>query len=162
MRRDPHIISLYDKPLYRREHLITCRPRDRDNYGAVLAAFAAITMLTTGFFLIYDALAHREPPYVPEISAAYPLSQRFVTHEDAPSPDMGSPAIEFANADVVDENRTEISVTQTQFANPTRLAKAQPRKNPKPHVAKARTIRREAAQAYASGPAFWQVPLGRF
>jgi hypothetical protein len=155
MRRDRQIINLYDKPLFPRPRL---RPDSVDSCGTiVLCACLVVTLLATGFFFIYGTIAHPGPFYVPTMMAQPPDGQgsRLVAPE-VPAPDMGSPEIAFANADVPEERRVP-------GFNPELAAdafKAPPKKKPKVHIAK--RLPEEAAQAYAAAPDFFRIPSGGF
>ena len=100
MRRDPRLINLYDKPLYRRAP-VACPHPAAFGFGTALLSCASIALVTSGFFWLYDAAAHPRTPFVPAIAQA----ARVRTHVtnlslEVPAPNMNSPAVRFAAADV--------------------------------------------------------------
>jgi len=78
------------------------RPQAPSNYiGTRLAICGVLGLIVTGFFLGYDAIVHRGTPSVPvQVSYrehAYPIERR---SDYVKEPDMESPAVAFASADV--------------------------------------------------------------
>ena len=97
---DPRIINLYDKPR-------TPRPRSysppslSESYATAVLLALLLTALVTGFFWLYEVIAHRGPPYVP--SATFQPHHRqlpYLVAPEAPGPDMHSAAVKFATEDV--------------------------------------------------------------
>jgi hypothetical protein len=160
MRRDPKIINLYDRPLYPRPRFSAHR-EDRNEYGSALLACLAITVVIAGFFWIYDAIAHRGPPFVPVLSETVPAFRSRLANE-SPVPDMASPAVALANADVPEEQRAMAQATRPEpdATQSAKTAEPSPKKKPKIRVAK--PVPPDAARGYASAPDFFRVPYGGF
>ena len=157
MRRDPLIIHLYDKPHRRRsysQHSVA--PPD---YGSAVLACAAIILFVGVFFWAYDAIAHRETPFVPTTAASAPRSSLVAAKRippEAPAPDLHSPAVSLANADVPQE----LLATAPEKATPAdRQAEVPPKKR---RVRAIKKLPPEAAQAYASEHGFFRAPFGGF
>jgi hypothetical protein len=81
------------------------RPQAPPDYtGTRLSICALLALGVTCFFVVYDGIAHRGTPSDPRMlqashrEQAYPL--RHTGLEDVPAPDMTSPDVTFANADV--------------------------------------------------------------
>ena len=102
MRRGYRIIHRYDKPL---------RPRPSSwnglevssNTGARLVGCLAIVLVTSGFFWFYDTTVHHQRPAIPMRSqspSARTAPSASTTAPLALVPDMNSPQVAFANADV--------------------------------------------------------------
>ena len=158
MRRNPRIISLYDKPLHPRRAFV--RHEDASQLGTTLLSCAALTLATVGFFWGYDAIVHRGVLLVPSLAHADTTGDRPVRAfeplvSDAIEllvPDMNAPEIVRANADVPP------SAFRGTFSN-------EPKRSPIPSKAvisptkkkhAARQISREAQESYASEPTFFQ------
>jgi hypothetical protein len=167
MRRDPLIIHLYDKSHTRRSYIQNPPPSGSTSL-AVLSC-AAIAGGVAVFFWVYDAMVHREPSFVPALArdvAAGPrgaLAARILIPPEAPAPDLHSPAVALANADVppAPVEPQAAAVTGKDHAAPEKPKKADaPPKKKRVHVAK--RLPPQAAQSYASEPSFFRVPFGRF
>ena len=165
MRRDPLIINLHDKPQSRRPFL---RHKPRPSHGAASAVLmcAAIAGCVAVFFWVYDAVAHREPSFVPALARDVRASQRSTTAAtilrppEAPVPDLDSPAVALANADVPAAPQAAAAKGQVHAApEKPRKAEASPKKK-RVHVAK--RLPPGAAQAYAAEPGFSRAPFGGF
>lgn len=165
MRRDP-LINLHDKPQSRRSCLRHKAPPSHSAASAVLMC-AAIAGCVAVFFWVYDAVAHREPSFVlaRDVGAgprgASPSTALLIPPE-APPPDLDSPAVALANADVPAapaEPQTAAAKGQIHGA-PEKPRKAEGPKTKRVYVAK--QLPPGAAQAYASEPGFFRVPFGGF
>jgi hypothetical protein len=164
MQRDPLIIHLYDKPHRRRSHAQhSVAPPD---YGSAVLSCTAIVLFVGVFFWAYDAIAHRETPFVPAMTAAYAPRSSLVAAKlippEAPAPDLHSPAVSLANADVPAPPTAspETAATAPEKATPVhQQAEAPPKKR---RVRAVRPLPPEATQAYASQPGFFRVPYGGF
>ena len=158
MRRNPRIISLYDKPLHPRRAY--ARHEDASQLGTTLLSCVALTLATVGFFWGYDAIVHRDILFVPSLAHADTTADRPVRAFEPPVsdaleslvPDMNAPEVVRANADVPP------SAFQGTFSNETRRSPI-PLKaviSPKKKTHAARQISREARKSYASEPAFFR------
>ena len=103
MRRGYRIIHLYDKPLrpwppsWRRFEVTSNRA------GARLVACLTIVLATGVFFLLYDTIVHHQRPAIPmrSQSASFrTIPSASMTPPTALVPDMNSPQVAIANADV--------------------------------------------------------------
>jgi hypothetical protein len=155
MRRDPRIINLYDKPLHPRRAL--AQHADAPSLGTTLLSCVAITLATAGFFWGYDAIAHRDHPFVPSLAHAATSERRPVRMLETLVPDMNAPEIVRANADVPPSALQKIVANETERSTVETTAAMPPKK--KAHVV--RRISPEAQQAYASAPMFFRsAPFG--
>jgi hypothetical protein len=165
MRRDPLIINLHDKPQSRRSYLRHQAAPFPSAASAVLMC-AAIAGCVAVFFWVYDATAHREPSFVlaHDVGAgprrALPATA-ILRPPEAPAPDLYSPAVALANADVPPapaEPQAAAAKGQVHGA-PEKPKKAEaPPKKKRVHIAK--RLPPGAAQAYASEPGFFGPLFG--
>jgi hypothetical protein len=168
MRRDSRIINLYDKPHPSRAS-VRRHSGPSPGAGTAVLACGAIAGCVAVFFWVYDAMVHREPSFVPALArdvAAGPRSASAATiliPPEAPAPDLHSPAVALANADVppAPAEPQAAAATGQDHAAPEKpkKAEAQPKKK-RVHVAK--RLPPQAAQSYASEPSFFRTPFGRF
>ena len=114
-------------------------------------------------------MAHREPSFVPALArdvGAGPrgaLAAATLIPPEAPAPDLHSPAVALANADVPSapaEPQAAAAKGQPPAAPEKTKKAAAPPKKKRVHVAK--RLPPAAAQAYASEPGFFRGPFGRF
>ena len=167
MRRDPLIINLHDKPQSRRSYRRYTAPPSASAASAVLMC-AAIAGCVAVFFWVYDATAHREPSFVPALArdvGAGPrgaLAATILIPPEVPAPDLNSPAVALANADVPrrpNHRRLPRRAKAPRRAEKPKKADAPPKKK-RVHVAKRSPP--GAAQAYAAEPGFFRAPFGGF
>ena len=165
MRRAPLIINLHDKPQSRRSYRRYTAPPSASGATAALMC-AAIAGCVAVFFWVYDATAHREPSFVPalarDVGAGPPaaLAAAMLIPPVAPPPDLDSPAVALANADVPPAPQAAAAKGQgPAAAEKPKKAEVQPKKK-RVHVVK--RFPPAAAQAYASDPGFFGPPFGRF
>jgi hypothetical protein len=145
MRRDPRIINLYDRPLYSRRSRVSHRD-DPAGYGTNLLACTAIVALTGGFFWLYNAVAHRETPFMPAQSAAASANPSGPPTA-IPAPGLNRPA--------APSHAMTTAAAHEDTQRPTKTAEA-PRK-----IKKIRAVKRipeEAKQAFAFGFGFSRPP----
>ena len=155
MRRDPLIINLYDKPQHPRRP--PARHVEPSSWGTALLCCTAITLATAGFFWGYDALAHRDGLYLPSSARAATTERRPLRAIETPAPDMNSPEVVRANADVPPSAIQKNVAHATEHA-PTESNVAAP---PKKKVHAAHRISPEARESYAAAPAFSRsTPFG--
>jgi hypothetical protein len=158
MRRDPLNIHLYDKPERRRSY--TQHSVAEPDYGSALLSCAAIALFVGLFFWAYDAIAHRESPFVPAMTTASAPRSSTVTFKltppQAPAPDLHSPAVLLANADV-----PATTTASVENAAPLEQEKANTRPKKK-RVHAAKRLPHKAAEAYAAEPGFFRLPFGGF
>jgi hypothetical protein len=160
MRRDPRIINLHDKPSHPRR--VLAYRDDPPGYGTPLIACLAIVAFTGGFFWLYDAVAHRDAPFVPALTqpaAASIYTWRAVPA--VPAPDMHAPAVTLANSDVPAQVGAAAAARDDAAQEPVHTAEI-PRKNEIPRKKKtphgAPEIPAEAARAFASGSVLDRPP----
>jgi hypothetical protein len=158
MRRKPALINLYDKPLRTRPSVCWHHGMSPRDGVSRLCSCALILAVTLACFWAYDAIAHREPAYVP--LRAHPLEYR----DERPStpsaiaPDMSSDAVRYANADVPAELQRSQHKPEPQKAKHA----AAPHRKKKAPVIATRPPPEPAMRAYAWGPRAFQVPFGGF
>ena len=103
MRRDPRIINLHDKPQSRRPYQRHTVPPSSSVASAILIC-AAIAGCVAAFFWVYDAMAHRGPSIVlgrgVGASPHGAMAAAKLVPPEVPAPDLHSPAVALANADV--------------------------------------------------------------
>lgn len=119
-------------------------PMPANDYGTRIAWCLVITVAAGTFFWAYDAIAHREAPYLPQMTrparvAAVAWDRRAVV--DTPAPDMNSPAIEFAKADVSAALRVANSKPVESKSEPVTTADLVVKKKKRVPVAKTRLAR---------------------
>jgi hypothetical protein len=171
MRRDPLIIHLYDKSPSRRSY----RRQSAPSAGGTAPALLACGLIAAGvvaFFWAYDALAHRGVPFVPVLTEEIGDARRSMAARSrpmplqAPAPDLHSPAVLIANGDVplLPSASAEPPPGPAKEAKPAAAAKPRPAEVAprKRRTLTAKHLPAEAAQAYASEPGFFRVPLGGF
>ena len=135
-----------------------------DNYGARILACIALGLAIFCALWLYGAIAHRDPIY-----PTYVLPLADYARDARPqsrSPDMASPAVAYANADVPTALPTAMASKQVDRPlNRTTAAKAvktAAMKIRKPvRIAKKRRPA-EGREVYAQAPAFNFFPFGRF
>jgi hypothetical protein len=165
MRRGYRIIHLYDKPLrlrppsWRRFEVIS------NSAGPRLVACVTIVLATGVFFLLYDATVHHQRPAIPmrsQSSSFRTIPSASTTANTAIVPDMNSPQVAFANADVDLSHPKAPEKLDDTTAKIPEGTKAEA-KMPKPK--KLRTIkpprRDQAAQNPTFGFRLFQFPFGQ-
>ena len=167
MRRDPLIIHLNDKPQSRRSCLRYKAAPFPSTASAILMC-AAIAGCVVVFFWAYDAMARREPSFAlaRDVGARprgpLPATTMLIPPE-APAPDLDSPAVAVASADVPptpDEPQAAAAKGQVHVASgKPKKADAPPKKR---RVHAVRRLPPGAAQAYASEPGFFRPLFGGF
>jgi hypothetical protein len=159
MPHDSRIIGLYETRLRARRaaawHGVEPRP------GTTLSC-AALVLATVFFFWSYDAIAHRDTPFVPSLSHVSTNEHRGLKAIETPVPDMAAPEIVRANADVPSILRAspvhEITgATENKHSEVQQSAALRPKKKAAPIV---RRISPEAQRAHASAPTFASLPVG--
>jgi hypothetical protein len=159
MRRDFQFIHLYDRPSRLRPPLGIRRIPDKSTFP--LGACLILTTFVIAFFWIYDLVAHRELPYVPNRTATLSYGRQHASPRvasDVPAPDMNSPAVALANADVPSQMKSEIKSPSAELKLPAPKAELARKKR----VRTRRHLPPEAAQAQASEPNFFRSPFGGF
>src|SRR5262245_7480694 len=151
-----------------RRLLINDRPRlPRPRFGpapasgdvvARLLACLALSIATVLFFLAYDAVAHRGTSMTAIGGHAQPVMAKVAAPSpDSIAPDMNSPAVAFANADV--------SQAAAPAARPgpekRKTAVAAPRKKTPPRMVQ-RTPRSDPMQAYGWTSRPYESQFGGF
>ena len=179
MRRNPLIIHLYDKPHLRRT---TAWRHSAPSGGAgpAVLACAAIAVAVVVFFWAYDAVVHRENSFVPVAREIVGTPRKasaaaFLTPPSAPAPDLHSPAVALATADVplaqAEPRPAESQRAEPQRAEPQQAAKDHARREKqkkaeappkKKRVHAAKRLPPEATRSYASEPSFFRTPYGGF
>ena len=102
-----------ERPFFQAERLRTisldviARPKAPPNcYGTRLLMCLALVIAVPAFFVAYNGLAHRGPPSVPSmvksqsLAAKSPATAVYNRFDKPPTPDMNSPAVKFAGADL--------------------------------------------------------------
>jgi hypothetical protein len=166
MRHDPRIINLHDKPQSRRSYQRHTVPPSSSFASAILIC-VAIAGCVAAFFWVYDAMAHRGPSIVLARGVgANPhsaMAAAKLVPPEVPAPDLHSPAVALANADVPStpaEPQAATAKDQAQMA-PEKPKRAEPPpKKRRVHVAK--RLPPAAVQAYAFEPRFFRPPFGGF
>lgn len=109
------------------------RPQAPPAYtGTRLSICGVLALGVTCFFVVYDGIAHRGTPSEPRVLQAshreqdYPL--RPTRFEDVPAPDMTSPDVTFANADVSVPAQSQSPQKLPDPGDPTVKATAAPEK----------------------------------
>jgi hypothetical protein len=160
MRRNPQLINLYDKPLYRRPLFASPDRAASSGDGLCrLLACVAILLGTGAFFWAYDMIAHREPSYVPLRAQAVTYRTSLIVPE-AVAPDMNSELVRIANADVPLSVQKIAMTVDTHKTKLVDHAEAPPKKK-KTRVVKRRLPER-AMQAYAWVPNSYSAPFGGY
>src|SRR5882757_6781502 len=135
MRRDPRIINLYDEPLHPRRALV--QDAVAPGLGTTLLSCAAITLATMAFFWGYDAIAHRDNAFVPVLAHSAVINQSQSPAPEVPVPDMTSPEIVRANADVPPsslESYRAVTKGSSQSAVEPKIAEGPSRKKKKVQI----------------------------
>ena len=135
-----------------------------DNYGARILACIALGLAISCALWLYDAVAHRDPPYPTYV---LPLANYATDSQpQSRSPDMTSPAVAYANADVpmaipsaMATKKIDRSLNRTAAAKAVKTAAMKIRKPVR--IAKKRQSA-EGREVYAQAPAFNFSPFGRF
>ena len=152
-RRDLRIINLYDKPLLPRP-----RPRASNStsseVGTALLSGVVIVVGTVAFMWSYDAIAHRDHAFIPTIAAEAKPIRRWDVSGEAPKPDMHSPAVTRAEADVPATQ----GLAQAAIPEPSALAEKKAEPPPKKKVHLVRRSAPGAALGYAAELPFYHPP----
>ena len=135
-----------------------------DNYGARILACIALGLAISCALWLYDAVAHRDPPYPTYV---LPLANYATDSQpQSRSPDMTSPAVAYANADVpmaipsaMATKQIDRPLNRTATAKVVKTAAMKIRKPVR--IAKKRQPA-EGREVYAQAPAFIFSPFGRF
>ena len=162
MAHDPRILSFYVDQIQTRQRRQV--GWQSSNYGEMLLACLAIMLAVSAFLFLYDQLVHRDPLYIPTMTASAghnrPHTAR-LTRREAPAPDMSSPEVALANADVPEESRI---VVAPDIAEPTTASlkpvETVPHRKRKTRVAKRHP--RPAGASYAAAPGLFGFPFGSF
>jgi hypothetical protein len=127
----------------------------------------AIAVAMTGFFWLYDTIAHPAAPHVPAFVPALeaklvPSRNPYLIAGEAPAPDMKSPLVTLANADVTTRAQSAAAApAQTVGSGGSKTANETPAKR-KRVVHQARRLPDAAARAYAAEPRFSRRPYFAF
>jgi hypothetical protein len=164
MRRGYRIIHLYDRPLHPRSSFGPQLNVTSNNGAARLVGCLTIVLATSGFFWLYDTTAHRERSALPmrSQSSSNRTTPQVTTPHTALVPDMNSPQIAFANADVeLGEQQTSDKLDEAT-AKISEVAKAEAKISKQK---KSRTVKRpppqdQAMQNSAPGLRLFQSPFG--
>ena len=165
MRRGYRIIHLHDKPLHPRSSFGPRFNETSNNGAARSVGCLTIVLATSGFFWLYDTTAHRERPALPmrsQSSSNRTTPQASTTPLTALVPDMNSPQIAFANADVeLGEQQTSDKLDEAT-AKISEAPKADPKilKQKKSRMVK-RPPQNQAMQNSAPGLRLFQSPFGQ-
>ena len=135
-----------------------------DNYGARILACIALGLAISCALWLYGAVAHRDPPYPTYV---LPLANYATDSQpQSRSPDMTSPAVAYANADVpmaipsaMATKQIDRPLNRTATAKVVKTAAMKIRKPVR--IAKKRRPA-EGREVYAQAPAFNFSPFGRF
>ena len=103
MPHDPRIICLYQTRL--RERRAAAWRRAETGSGTALLSCAALAVATIVFFWSYDAIAHRDVPFVPSLARVSTNGYSPISVTETPVPNMDAPEIIRANADVPSTHR---------------------------------------------------------
>jgi hypothetical protein len=140
-----------------------------DAYGTRLVWCLTITVAVVAFFWAYDAIAHREAPYYPEVARATgaapaPAADFRATAETpaAPAPNMNSPEVEFANADVAVTLPVPASKLAEAKPAPTAAAEIVVKKKKRIHIVARARPNAPGLNAYAQYSPFPQSLFGGF
>ena len=153
MWRDPRLINVYDKPLHRRPSVARGTAASF-GYGTAILASAAIVLATGLFFWLYDAVAHSGTSFAPPTqTAARARIDVLRVPTAAPAPDMRSPAVLRAEADVPPQP-VAVAAHATPEQNPVLAANAPKKRTPRPM----KHLPPEARQAFAAGTGFYSRP----
>lgn len=127
----------------------------------------AIAIAMTGFFWLYDTVAHPATPHVPAFVPALeaklvPSRNPYLIAGEAPAPDMKSPLVTMANADVPTKAPAAAApATQTVGSGTSHTATEAPAKR-KRVVRHPKRLPDAAARAYAAEPRFSRRPYFAF
>jgi hypothetical protein len=165
MGRGYQIIHLYDKPLHPRPSFGPRVNGTSDNGLARLVCCLTIILATTGFFWLYDAAAHRQRSALPmrsQSSSNRPPPQASTMPLTALVPDMNSPQVAFANADVEvgDQQMPDKLDEATGKISEVPKAEAKMPKKQKSRMVK-RPPQNQGMQNSAFGFQLFQSPLGQ-
>jgi hypothetical protein len=162
-RRDLRIIHLHDKPLHTRTPARSRYPASKCNAVPVLWCLM-IVGATVAFFWIYDLVGHHDLPSVPTLSRTpRPVAVKSMRHDETPSPDMKSPEVLRANADVATDLTTpaEITVTEKSFSLPMAERHRGPPKNKIGRVSR-KHLPPEASHSYGAAPDYFRSLFRKF
>src|SRR5262245_32861874 len=157
MRRKPPLINLYDKPLRARPSFCSHHRTWSGEGFSRLCACALILTVAVAYFWVYDAIAHREPAYVPPRAHVVEHRDDRLSTPAAVAPDMNSDAVRHANADVPAELQRPEQKPEPQK---TKHAAAPHRKKKAPVIA--RRPPEPPVESCAWGPSACQAPFGGF
>jgi hypothetical protein len=117
-----------------------------------------LTLFVGSFFWLYDALAHRGPPYVPSaMTKLHHQEYSYLVVPEAPAPDMESAAVRFANADVAEGYRAMASADM-----PVSKSKREREREKRPVVIQSEPqMTRQSSRPYAQAN-ISLVPYGGF
>jgi hypothetical protein len=165
MRHRYPIINLRDKPMYRRPSMWSHHYAAPQGHRATLAAISLLVVLiggVSGYTYFLRPTLPAAPILTPQggwhDSRAEAL--RLVA-PSAPEPDMDSPAVAFADADVPKDLVARVAAAFKPPEPPVvrEIAAVEPAKK-KRKVRAARRLSPEAADSYASGFNVFQPPFG--
>jgi hypothetical protein len=119
----------------------------------------------TGFFWLYDTLAHPATPHVPAFVPALeaklvPSRNPYLIAGEAPAPDMKSPLVAMANADVSTKAQAAAAPATQTVGSGAAATEAPPKRKRAVHHAK--RLPDAAARAYAAEPRFSRRPYFAF
>lgn len=162
-RRNPKIIHLYDKPLSVRTPARSRYPAPSSSTIPVLWC-SMIIIGTVAFFWVYDLLDHHDVPMVPALSrTSRPVAPKSMRHDEPPSPDMNSPEVLRANADVATEPASPSGIPDRETSDAASMPQ---RHRGPPKINKVRLKRKhlppEAAHAYGAAPNYLRSIFGNF
>jgi hypothetical protein len=162
-RRDRNFIHLYDKPLHRRLLYGPRYPASKFDGTPVLWC-SLIAFGTVAFFWVYSQLSHHDTPF------ATVASQRtksagipYIRHEEPPAPDMNSPAVLRANADVPNNPASVGEISPPEKTGPQPMVgRPRPSHTNKIARAKRKPVPSEAANAFGAEPRSFRSIFGGF
>jgi hypothetical protein len=150
-RRDPQIILLYDRPLHDRMPARSQYVASTSNAIAVLWC-SLIILGTVTFFWIYNLFGHYDEPVAPALSRTLkPVAVKSMGHDEPPSPDMKSPAVLRANADVPIDSTSPADIAAQKIDSPPMADHRSLPKNKIDRV-KRKHLPPEASHAYGAAP----------
>ena len=165
MRRGNRIIHLYDKPLHPRPPSWRRFGVTSNSAGARLVACLTIVLATGVFLLLYDTTVHHQRPAIPmrsQSSSFRTTPSASTTSPKALVPDMNSPQVAFANADVelnYQEVPDKVDDATAKIPERIRAEAKKPRPKKLPTVKPPR--RDQAAQNPTFGFRLFQFPFGQ-
>ena len=165
MRRGYRIIHLYDRPLHPRSSFAPRFHVASNNGLARLVGCLTIVLATSGFFWLYDTTTHRERSALPmrsQPSFNRTTPQASTTPLTALVPDMNSPQVAFANADVELGDQQASDKFDEATAKISEAAKAEVKisKQKKWRMIRRQPPQNQATQNSALGLRLFQSPFG--